>query len=584
MTTKELLFQSIMEDGPLNQQTLLEKIKKNVISYYRKNYNEEITFEPNSKGFHDLRVCYAKAVANINKLEGWRKNLFVILKTENFGRIDIVEFREFCSSIESELGLTDRELSGGHWHINDWVLKQLLMKGLSYDYVVRLAKMIEKCHDTVHMGNFYENYRRGVHIGSYASDVTRSISRDHVKYFNTYLRVFKYSRRISPVITARYLRVLQNYSDDVLYYTINDSRNWIIDQNKKVFRLVKIVKNNSEWSPLRVNHIKDQKFLRSIGRIPKDYEIKREFPNELLDNIDRKIFGKAIKSLTHVNAHGLIAACRLQMNNLMDKLPKQSDMIIHDYGIELPNYKLSSDQLKFLKRYFHNYSEATLVVKNWNLVLSEGINPLEKEGLKTSLDIIRSMNYENIENKELASECSHWGLTQEKFETVQRKFQKSIKELTYQSIPKIDFLDGDYRCYVLSKEDPRGIFLGHYTGCCQHPLGQGAACAEYGQNSPDSGFFVIEKNGKILAQSWIWVNDDYLIFDNIEGGYGDKAKLAELYRIASKKFKNSWRRIKNCFVGISGTDIEIESPTYNRPVNLPSDYHGYNDSHKVVEI
>jgi len=110
MTTKELLFQSIMEDGPLNQQTLLEKIKKNVISYYRKNYNEEITFEPNSKGFHDLRVCYAKAVANINKLEGWRKNLFVILKTENFGRIDIVEFREFCSSIESELGLTDREV------------------------------------------------------------------------------------------------------------------------------------------------------------------------------------------------------------------------------------------------------------------------------------------------------------------------------------------------------------------------------------------------------------------------------------------------------------------------------------------
>jgi len=32
----------------------------------------------------------------------------------------------------------------------------------------------------------------------------------------------------------------------------------------------------------------------------------------------------------------------------------------------------------------------------------------------------------------------------------------------------------------LSREDPRGLFLGKYTDCCQHPGGTGESCAWHG--------------------------------------------------------------------------------------------------------
>ncbi|MFX4369979.1 hypothetical protein ABTA37_19815, partial [Acinetobacter baumannii] len=44
----------------------------------------------------------------------------------------------------------------------------------------------------------------------------------------------------------------------------------------------------------------------------------------------------------------------------------------------------------------------------------------------------------------------------------------------------------------LPRSDPRGLFLGEHTHCCQHPGEAGSACAWFGQENARSGFFVVE--------------------------------------------------------------------------------------------
>jgi hypothetical protein len=85
----------------------------------------------------------------------------------------------------------------------------------------------------------------------------------------------------------------------------------------------------------------------------------------------------------------------------------------------------------------------------------------------------------------------------------------------------------------MDEEDKRGPFLGLYTDCCQHLHNAGSSCAKAGYKNPDSGFYVIEKDGQIVAQSWVWVDTTgkYLVLDSIEGlGSVSIESISELLR------------------------------------------------------
>jgi hypothetical protein len=72
----------------------------------------------------------------------------------------------------------------------------------------------------------------------------------------------------------------------------------------------------------------------------------------------------------------------------------------------------------------------------------------------------------------------------------------------------------------LPREDPRGIFLGQYTSCCQHPDNAAYSCAIDGTMSPNACFFVVENNlGKIVGQSYVWQDlNGNVCFDSFETG------------------------------------------------------------------
>jgi hypothetical protein len=83
------------------------------------------------------------------------------------------------------------------------------------------------------------------------------------------------------------------------------------------------------------------------------------------------------------------------------------------------------------------------------------------------------------------------------------------------------------RFHRLAPDDMRGLFLGHFTDCCQSIDSDGAVCAEHGFMSAEAGFYVIEdERGQIIAATWAWRGtDNALVFDSLESKKGAVSSL-----------------------------------------------------------
>ena len=101
------------------------------------------------------------------------------------------------------------------------------------------------------------------------------------------------------------------------------------------------------------------------------------------------------------------------------------------------------------------------------------------------------------------------------------------------NLPGVDVLGkSGFRARLLPMDDPRGLFLGDYTGCCQHPGGAGETAAWHGWESPDGGFYVFESPaGRIEAEAWAWRKGDVIVLDSIEAR-GRDAGAKRLLQIA----------------------------------------------------
>lgn len=139
--------------------------------------------------------------------------------------------------------------------------------------------------------------------------------------------------------------------------------------------------------------------------------------------------------------------------------------------------------------------------------------------------------YSNVIDKEVSWACDQVKLDQHEFERVQEYWTNRTKP-TYETIPDVGVVKvDDYKMYRLQKNDPRGPILGKFVNCCQYIGGVGKTCAIHGTESPDGAFFIVEKHGKVIAQSWAWRLSDTVVFDNIETLSNDYLdKIAVLYQ------------------------------------------------------
>lgn len=141
-------------------------------------------------------------------------------------------------------------------------------------------------------------------------------------------------------------------------------------------------------------------------------------------------------------------------------------------------------------------------------------------------------DYKNIrpDNGKLAYLCSLYGYSQEAFDKIQSiiDISKEVKKNYLISAVKCDKND-KVQYEFLEKDDPKGVFIGEMTNCCQRLGDLGESCVYNGYTSPTSGFLtfdekILDENGEdsgktqILGQAFIWYDPKtYTVcYDNIE--------------------------------------------------------------------
>ena len=105
------------------------------------------------------------------------------------------------------------------------------------------------------------------------------------------------------------------------------------------------------------------------------------------------------------------------------------------------------------------------------------------------------------------------------------KFAFATNRVDIPGADKVVSMNG-LKAYILPADDLRNFTVGYDTACCQHFGGAGENCVTAAVTRPNAGIFVIEKDGKIEAQAFVWAHKmqsrdgsfvfDSLAFDNIE--------------------------------------------------------------------
>lgn len=108
--------------------------------------------------------------------------------------------------------------------------------------------------------------------------------------------------------------------------------------------------------------------------------------------------------------------------------------------------------------------------------------------------------------------------------------------------------EGKTKMYMLQKNDYRNFTVGYDTHCCQHLGDAGESCVYKLTSDPFAGCVVIERDGNILAQGFIWTDEaqDTLVFDNVE--FADDRKIEQFSSLFA-----AWSRAmpyKNIHVGV----------------------------------
>jgi len=182
-------------------------------------------------------------------------------------------------------------------------------------------------------------------------------------------------------------------------------------------------------------------------------------------------------------------------------------------------------------------------------------------------------------------------LTREKYDRLEELFELSqqnpLPEWAQQEPIKIKNYVGRF----LPRDDPRGVFLGQYTGCCQHPENAGFGAAFDGLLSPKACFFVIEDaKNKIHIQAYVWEDrDGNICFDSFETGSNkiyhstnDKETVGQILQIVTSKMGN--RKITggsktNIYLPDSTKTESLKNPGYGRKTS----YYGLGGVYPVYE-
>ena len=346
---------------------------------------------------------------------------------------------------------------------------------------------------------------------------------------------------------------IDNYFDKTLLYNYDESSNLesayksIIekDVSKEEFESVlqKLFTSQEPYIPLKypsyilsgtTMYLNDygNKVLENVRNASVIIQIFNKLAEPMLDIYSKKQYGMSYANLS----------------------PDKRRSAIHDLANTLPD-NTNQEMMGFGEYFINNYSQVNkiklkLIGNMWSSYIniydenkqSAGEQLVKELSKQTSLeDLFKKIKLSsmaeliedvNPQNDDFLLEfVNHYGAGSDtKFSSEEQKSIYSSTEQVYiegLSVPLPDWASFDktiqknkkdkIRLRFLPREDARGIFIGIYAECCQHPTSYAASCAFDGQANPNSAFMSIELNDEWIGAGYVWTNEEGgLCIDSIE--------------------------------------------------------------------
>ena len=249
-----------------------------------------------------------------------------------------------------------------------------------------------------------------------------------------------------------------------------------------------------------------------------------------------------------------------------------------------------ASQLRGLSHYlFKNIDKPLanleIVAKHW----ADGLTAEQKQlPIAELLEQLKTQLYPNVKHTGFAEQSHKFAISAKKYAQYESRFLASLDKPPVYSTTHA-WQSGKLTGRFLERSDPRGLYLGQYTECCQHPEHEsGESCAWYGQEAENSGFFVVEnEEGKIIAQSWVWVADDGgFCFDNIEGLRSEipncEKDIINIYNQTANELSQTHHTVT---VGTTRSDVELSQwpDARGHSLPIPRNYPGFSDSQDILD-
>ncbi len=260
------------------------------------------------------------------------------------------------------------------------------------------------------------------------------------------------------------------------------------------------------------NYIKDapdekkSTLLEQLSVLESVYEQKGESYILKINSQQNKSIVKTIRSLMEsANLDKILTTDKA--HKLFGGFDMSYNPTFRDFILENMDKILSSDEY---------ISYISSMQKQWNKI--KAMNSNRVLTLDLAMSFIKINKYENVEigNESLAEVCSMAGYSQKSFDILQRIYNYGSSRVT-SSIPRIYNETNEYTYEILRLDDPLAVAIGTLTDCCQELGNAAETCVEHSMVSKHGRIFVIkDKEGNIVAQSWVWRNKNIVCFDNIE--------------------------------------------------------------------
>lgn len=239
-------------------------------------------------------------------------------------------------------------------------------------------------------------------------------------------------------------------------------------------------------------------------------------------------------------------------------------------GIDI---KLKVSQFIFMFKTLNFFNDAESVILKKDRITIDDIKSLVEVG-----ELFNSFSAKEIENLkniswEHISIFKKYNINSSLIEKYISLYSK-VSNIKLKHIPVVKGTVNEYTYEILPKSDIRGLICGHATNCCQHLDNEGRSCTMYGAEAEDSTFFIISKNGAIIAESWLWLDESkkIMVCDSVES-LVRSLKIQECYnKMAEDVFEKS--EIEEVRVGASS--VFPEKLNIVDSVELPSCPKEYN--------